>query len=65
VILELRSESDSLKELRTKMQKYLENGMNLGWLIDPQNQQVEIYQQNQEIEIIKSPQTLLGEKILP
>ncbi len=47
------------------MQKYLENGMNLGWLIDPQNQQVEIYQQNQEIEIIKSPQTLLGEKILP
>nr|WP_322742508.1 Uma2 family endonuclease [Gloeocapsopsis crepidinum] len=64
-MLELRSESDSLKELRTKMQKYLENGMNLGWLIDPQNQQVEIYQQNQEIEIIKSPQTLLGEKILP
>lgn len=29
-IIELRSESDSLKELRAKMQEYLENGMALG-----------------------------------
>jgi len=64
-IIELRSESDSLKELRAKMQEYLENGMALGWLIDLQNQQVEIYQQNQEVEIIKSPQTLSCKEILP
>lgn len=64
-IIELKSESDSLKELRAKMQEYLENGMTLGWLIDPQNRKVEIYKQNQDVEIINSPQTLSGEKILP
>ncbi|MUL36293.1 Uma2 family endonuclease [Gloeocapsopsis dulcis] len=64
-IIELRSESDSLKELRAKMQEYLDNGMALGWLIDPQNQQVEVYKQNQDIETINSPQTLSGGEILP
>lgn len=64
-IIKLRSESDSLKELRAKMQEYLENGMALGWLIDPQNQQVEIYKQNQDVETITSPQTLSGGAILP
>ena len=63
--LELRSESDSLKELRAKMQEYLENGMTLGWLIDSQNQQVEIDKQNQKVETINSPQTLSGEELLP
>lgn len=64
-IIELRSESDSLTDFRAKMQEYLENGMALGWLIDPQTQQVEIYQQNQDVETINSPQTLSGEEILP
>lgn len=64
-IIELRSESDNLKEIRAKMQEYLENGMALGWLIDPQNQQVEIYKQNQNVETLKSPQTLSAGEILP
>lgn len=64
-MIELRSESDNLKELRAKMQEYLKNGRALGWLIDPQNQQVEIYRQNRDVEISNSPQTLSGEEILP
>ncbi|WP_236738963.1 Uma2 family endonuclease [Chroogloeocystis siderophila] len=39
--------------------------MALCWLIDPQNQQVEIYKQNQDGETITSPQTLLEGAILP
>ncbi|BAU66462.1 hypothetical protein STA3757_38670 [Stanieria sp. NIES-3757] len=64
-VVELRSKTDALKPLQEKMQEYLDNGTKLGWLIDRQNQQVEIYRVDQEVEVIKSPQTLSGENILP
>lgn len=41
-IVELRSPSDSLKSLRDKMREYMDNGAQLGWLIDPKGKQVEI-----------------------
>lgn len=37
------------------MQEYRENGVRLGWLIDPQNQQVEIYRQERDVEVLLSP----------
>ena len=46
------------------MQEYLENGVRLGWLIDPQNQQVEIYRLGQNVEI-PSPTSLSKEDVLP
>jgi Uma2 family endonuclease len=64
-VIELRSKSDSLKTLRAKMEEYRSNGVRLGWLIDPQQQQVEIYRIGQEVEILASPTTLSGEDILP
>jgi Uma2 family endonuclease len=64
-VIELRSASDRLKPLQEKMQEYLDNGLLLGWLIDPQNQQVEIYRQNKPIEIVTMPATLFGDDILP
>ena len=42
-VLELRSPSDSLKNIQDKMQEYLANGAKLGWLIYPKRQIVEIY----------------------
>ncbi len=64
-IIELRSPSDSLKPLQEKMQEYMDNGCRLGWLINRQNRQVEIYRQGQEKEILENPLTLSGEEILP
>jgi Uma2 family endonuclease len=68
-VIELRSESDSLEKLRSKMQDYLANGIRLGWLIDPQTPLVEIYRPNQEVEVInfslEQPPTLSGENVLP
>jgi len=64
-VIELRSETDTLKTLREKMQEYLENGTQLGWLIDPQNQRVEIYRLGKEVEILQSPVNLSGENVLP
>ncbi|HAO13915.1 MAG TPA: hypothetical protein DCQ51_22840 [Planktothrix sp. UBA8407] len=64
-LVELRSGSDTLKPLQTKMKEYQENGAKLGWLIDPKNQRVEIYRPDQEVEILENPTTLSGENILP
>ncbi len=64
-VIELRSRTDVLSQLQTKMQEYLNSGLKLGWLIDPQNQQVEIYRQNQSIEVVSLPTTLSGENLLP
>ena len=68
--IELRSETDSLPKLQSKMLDYLANGLRLGWLIDPQTPLVEIYRLNQDVEIInfsdkQTPPTLSGESVLP
>jgi Uma2 family endonuclease len=47
------------------MQEYQDNGVRLGWLIDPQNRRVEIYRSNGEREILDNPTQLSGEDILP
>jgi Uma2 family endonuclease len=64
-VIELRSKTDSLAKLRAKMQEYMENGVRLGWLIDRKNKIVEIYRQNQDVEILNFPMTLSGEDVLP
>jgi Uma2 family endonuclease len=64
-VIELRSCTDSLSQLQEKMQEYLNSGLQLGWLINPQEQQVEIYHPNQAIEIVQLPTILSGEKVLP
>jgi Uma2 family endonuclease len=64
-VIELKSKSDSLKALQEKMVEYCTNGVRLGWLINPQQQQVEIYRLGQEKEILQSPITLSGEDVLP
>jgi Uma2 family endonuclease len=46
------------------MQEYLENGVRLGWLIDPKGQQVEIYRQGQAKEVLQAPTRLSGEDVL-
>ncbi|MFH7029783.1 MAG: Uma2 family endonuclease [Heteroscytonema crispum UTEX LB 1556] len=64
-VVELMSPSDSLEKTRAKMREYMHNGARLGWFINRQQQHVEIYRPNREVEILQSPQTLSGEDVLP
>lgn len=64
-VIELRSPSDSLKDLQKKMGEYVRSGIRLGWLIDPKNRKVEIYRQGQPVETLESPATLSGYDVLP
>ncbi|NEO42932.1 MAG: Uma2 family endonuclease [Moorea sp. SIO4A3] len=64
-VVELMSPSDSLEKTRAKMMEYRDNGARLGWLINRQQQQVEIYRPDRDVEILTTPQTLSGEDVLP
>lgn len=64
-VIELRSRTDPLRPLQEKMQEYLNSGLRLGWLINPQDQQVEIYRHSREVEIVQFPVSLSGEDVLP
>ena len=64
-VVELRSESDRRSELQAKMREYMDHGTRLGWLIDPQNHQVEIYRFGKEVEVLVNPSQLSGEDVLP
>ena len=65
-VIELRSPTDRLDELRQKMIEYMDCGVCLGWLIDPIEKQVEIYRQGQDKEVLDNTKfKLSGEDILP
>jgi len=64
-ILELRSPSDSLSTLQDKMLEYLESGVRLGWLFNPQDQEAEIYRLGTAKEVRSLPTELSGEDVLP
>jgi Uma2 family endonuclease len=64
-VVELRSNSDSKETLRQKMREYLEQGVRLGWMLDPLDGAVEIYRPGRPVEILDKPATLSGEDVLP
>ncbi|TVQ47713.1 MAG: Uma2 family endonuclease [Gloeocapsa sp. DLM2.Bin57] len=64
-VLELLSPSDSLPQLQNKMREYLQGGVPLGWLLNPNLKSLEIYRLNSEVEILSNPLTIAAEKILP
>jgi Uma2 family endonuclease len=64
-VLELRSPSDSLAYVQAKMREYLDNGAQLGWLIDPIEKKVYVYRPQAPVECLDDPPTLSGDPVLP
>ena len=63
-LIELSSPTDSLTDLQAKMHEYIENGVTLGWLIDPQAKHVFIYRPEKQVEIRENPAEISGEPLL-
>jgi Uma2 family endonuclease len=69
-VVELRSPSDEIADIQAQMREYQENGLRLGWLIDPETQRVEIYRGDRSapgvrtVEIFENPIQLSGEDVL-
>jgi len=64
-VAELRSRTDRLPVLLSKMEEYIANGASLGWLIDPSTRRVYIYRPDEEIVVLENPETVSGEPLLP
>ena len=65
-VVEVRSPSDGLAPLRRKMETYLANGVEVGFLLDPTTETATIYRRGQEPEEISSfDATLSAEPALP
>ena len=63
-VIELRSPSDPLSPIEAKMREYIENGGQLGWLIDPEERKVHVYRPDETMRIMENPQKVSGDPIL-
>ncbi|MGH9839268.1 MAG: Uma2 family endonuclease [Blastocatellia bacterium] len=63
-VIELRSYFDGIERLQAKMHEYIENGTQLGWLIDPRKKKVYVYRPDLSVEELDEPETLSGAPLL-
>ena len=64
-VAEILSGTDTLPPLLRKMEIYMANGAQLGWLIDPYRRQVHIYRPGADVEVLDDPETVGGESVMP
>ena len=64
-VVELRSTTDRLSTLQSKLLEYQRLGVKLGLLVNPQDKQIEIYQLGKDLEVVQNPLSFSCEVILP
>ena len=60
-VIELRSRSDNLADLRAKMNDWIANGAELAWLIDPERKAVEVYRPGRQPDVQEGHTAVYGE----
>jgi Uma2 family endonuclease len=64
-VVELLSPSDELSDVQAKMTEYIENGAQLGWLIDPEMRQVQVYRPRQLVVMVENAVEIAADPDLP
>jgi len=59
-VIEVRSKTDRLKDLRAKMEMWIAKGAEVAWLIDPERKVVEIYRPGESPEVLHEPSSVQG-----
>jgi Uma2 family endonuclease len=63
-VIELRSPQDRLPRLQSRLNEYLDNGAQFGWLIDPSTRTVHLYLPGQPVTILEDPTSVSGDPLL-
>ena len=63
-VLEVRSASQTLVKQQDKMERWMANGVQLGWLVDPIQQTVWVYRPGEQPERLSRPLRVSGEPVL-
>lgn len=64
-VIELRSRSDNVPPLESKMVEYIANGTSMAWMLDQLRMRVYIYRADQQPEVLEDPKTVAGDPLLP
>jgi len=64
-VAELRSPTDALETLQAKLEEYLANGAQLGWLIDPEERKLYLYRPGSDVVCLVDPVSVSGDPVLP
>lgn len=62
-VIEVMSPSQRLGRQQDKMRDWIGNGVQLGWLIDPETRRVWIYRADGGVELLEDPSELSGEDV--
>lgn len=65
IAIEIKSPDDSIKQFRAKAEYYLANGVQLVWLVYPQQRMIEVYSLDGDVEILFEGGQLTGGEVLP
>jgi Uma2 family endonuclease len=65
IAIEVVSPTDRIGEVMQKVARYLDAGVTLVWVVDPDSQTVTVHRLNRDMLILTSADTLDGEDILP
>ena len=65
LVIEVRSKTDTLLELRGKVAEYLAAGVQIVWVIDPRSKTVTVYRPGQDVSELRSGDVLTAEGVLP
>jgi Uma2 family endonuclease len=64
-VIELRSATDNLSPLQEKMQEYQRLGVRLGLLVNPKNNQIEVYRPGQDAVVLDVPSSIDCDEVMP
>lgn len=65
VVVELRSVSVPLNNLKEKMREYVENGARLGLLIDPRERRLYAYRGEGAVDVYENPESFPFDPVIP
>ena len=64
-VVEIVSWTDDIADQQRKMERWIERGVLLGWLIDPYDRIVWVYRPGRDVEELREPAELRGDPELP
>jgi Uma2 family endonuclease len=64
-VIELKSPTDPVADLKNKVQEYVDNGARLGWLLNPEVRQVLVYRPGRAVEVLDHPEAVSADPELP
>lgn len=65
LVVEVVSPSDQYSRIQKKVKHYLEKGVRLIWVADPEDCSVTVYRNGDTMKILSESETLTGEDVLP